>query len=304
MFKKSIFTALCCLALLAGCQNPTPAPPTGTPTASVVPATPTPTRTPLPPTPTPQPLALTVNGEGITLAEYEAELQRLQAALKETGKELSPADQVQRVLDELTEQSLLAQAAFQAGFKLDDAALQKRIDELASGLGGAQALTDWQKRNFYTDSMLRTALRRSIAAASMRDTVINAVPKDAEQVHARQILVLDSATAERFFKLLEAGANFATLAFSVDAEIGGDLGWFPRGYLLVPEIESAAFALQPGKYSKIIQTSYGFHIVQMIEHHQSRPLSVDAYRAMQHLALQAWLKNAREKSQIKIMVQN
>lgn len=302
MFKKYLLAALFCLALVAGCQNPTPTPPAATATASSVPATATPTPTPLPPTPTPVPLALTVNGEGISLAEFEAEIQRLQAALKETGKEQPAAEQKQQVLDELVEQTLLAQAAFQAGFKLEDAALQKRIDELAAGLGGAQALADWQKRNFYTDSMLRTALRRSMAAASMRDTIINAVPREAEQVHARQILVLDSATAERLFKQLEAGANFATLAFNIDSETGGDLGWFPKGYLLVPEVEAAAFALQPGKYSPIIKTSYGFHILQVIEHHQSRPLSVDAYRNMQLQALQSWLKTAREKSQIKILV--
>lgn len=304
MFKKLAIIVFIFITLLAGCQNPTPAPtsPPPSPQPSPIPATRTPTATPLPPTPTPVPNAALVNNEGITLAEYESELQRLQAALKENNQEMPAAEQKQKVLDELINQVLLAQSAAQSGIKLDDATLQQRLDSLATSLGGAQALEEWQKKNFYTDTTFRTALRRSIAAALMRDNIINAVPKEAEQVLARQILVFDQNTADRFYKLLEAGANFATLAYQVDAETGGDLGWFPRGYLVLPEIEKVTFTLEPGKYSKVTKTEYGFHIVQVIEHHQSRPLSVNAYRAAQRTALENWLKNAREKSQIKILV--
>lgn len=247
-------------------------------------------------------MALVLGNDGISLAEYESELLRLQATLKEIGKEMPAAEQKKQVLDQFTEELLLAQAAYQNGFKLDDAALQKRIDDLAASLGGKPALEDWLKRNAYSDTMFRAALRRSVAAANMRDTIISQVPKDAEQVHARQILVLDSATAERLFKLLEAGTNFATLAFNVDPDVGGDLGWFPRGYLFLPEIEKAAFELQPGKYSPVIKTSYGYHIVQAIEHHQSRPLSAEAYRELQRQALNNWVKTARQKSQVTILV--
>lgn len=247
-------------------------------------------------------MALVLGNDGISLAEYESELLRLQATLKEIGKEMPAAEQKKQVLDQFTEELLLAQAAYQNGFKLDDAALQKRIDDLAASLGGKPALEDWLKRNAYSDTMFRAALRRSVAAANMRDTIISQVPKDAEQVHARQILVLDSATAERLFKLLEAGTNFATLAFNVDPDVGGDLGWFPRGYLFLPEIEKAAFELQPGKYSPVIKTSYGYHIVQAIEHQQSRPLSAEAYRELQRQALNNWVKTARQKSQVTILV--
>lgn len=302
MLKKSLFLSLLLFLVLAtGCQSATPAPATLTPSATLPPATPTPTRTPPPPTPTPVPMALIINNEGITLSEYESELLRLQAALKEAGKDMPAAEQKKQVLDQFTEELLLAQAAFQNGFSMDDVTLQKRLDDLAAGMGGKPALEDWLKRNFYTDATFRVALRRSLAAASMRDSIINQVPKEAEQVHARQILVLDSATAERLYKLLEAGTNFATLAFNVDPDVGGDLGWFPRGYLFLPEIEKIAFELQPGKYSPVIKTAYGYHIVQVIEHHQSRPLSVEAYRQMQRLALSNWLAAARQKSQVTIL---
>ena len=65
-----------------------------------------------------------------------------------------------------------------------------------------------------------------------------------------------------------AGADFATLAkrFSDDAttrDDGGDLGWFRRGRR-VPEFETAAFALRPGQVSNVVETPFGFHLIQVI----------------------------------------
>lgn len=69
---------------------------------------------------------------------------------------------------------------------------------------------------------------------------------------------------------VNGGRDFATLAvlYSEDpgsAQNGGDLGWMSRGQL-VPEFATAAFQLQePGKLSKVVETEYGFHIIQLIE---------------------------------------
>ncbi|MBR1798399.1 MAG: peptidylprolyl isomerase [Bacteroidales bacterium] len=65
------------------------------------------------------------------------------------------------------------------------------------------------------------------------------------------------------------GEKFSMLAtlYSQDpgsASKGGELGFFSRGDM-VGEFESAAFALKPGEVSPIIETQYGFHILQMIE---------------------------------------
>jgi peptidyl-prolyl cis-trans isomerase SurA len=70
---------------------------------------------------------------------------------------------------------------------------------------------------------------------------------------------------ERIFK----GESFSMLAalYSQDpgsARKGGELGFFPRGRM-VSEFESAAFALKPGEVSPIIETQFGFHIIQLIE---------------------------------------
>ena len=65
------------------------------------------------------------------------------------------------------------------------------------------------------------------------------------------------------------GEKFSMLAalYSQDpgsAKKGGELGFFPRGRM-VAEFESAAFALKPGEVSPIIETKFGFHIIQLIE---------------------------------------
>lgn len=65
------------------------------------------------------------------------------------------------------------------------------------------------------------------------------------------------------------GEKFSMLArlYSDDpgsASKGGDLGFVERG-TMVPEFEAAAFNLKSGEISQVIKTTYGYHIIQMIE---------------------------------------
>lgn len=69
--------------------------------------------------------------------------------------------------------------------------------------------------------------------------------------------------------MLAEGQDFTELAkqYSEDPSVAsnnGDLGWVSRGDL-VKEFEEAAFALQDGEISDIVQTQFGFHLIQLVE---------------------------------------
>lgn len=114
-----------------------------------------------------------------------------------------------------------------------------------------------------------------------------------EQVHARHILLRTDgksddekkkslARAEDLVKQLRGGADFAELAKKnsddSNAESGGDLGTFGRGAMEKP-FEDAAFALKPNEISNVIETKYGYHIIQVIEKIPSKVTPFETVRA-------------------------
>ena len=74
---------------------------------------------------------------------------------------------------------------------------------------------------------------------------------------------VDDAKAE-----LDGGADFAEVAKAQSdcssASRGGDLGLFGKG-AMVPEFEDAAFGLEVGGDSDVIETSFGYHIIHRTE---------------------------------------
>lgn len=257
-----------------------------------------PTFTPSPPTETPIPMAITVNSDGISVVEFNAELARYKAAQTALGNAISDEQAIQAVRDDLISQLLLAQGAVENGFSMDSTALQQRIDKLASEIGGADKLTVWEQAHGYTDESFRVALKRAAASAWMRDRIISSVPSTAEQVHVRQILLYNEDVAKKYYNQLQAGADFDQLAAQVDPVARGDIGWFPRGYLAEKAVEDAAFSLEVGKYSAVIPGEVGFHIIKQLEVQKDRPLSPDALLALQNRALNDWLANRRQQSSI------
>jgi peptidyl-prolyl cis-trans isomerase C len=254
------------------------------------------------PTPTEEPMAAHVNGEGILLVDYQRELGLLQSAQKEEGIQVDAQAQKTQVLDTLINEILFSQTASTNGHLIDDAELQKRISDLAIQLGGMDKLDQWKSKYGYDDQAFQRTMRRSIAAAWMRDQIAAEVGTTADQVHARQIRVNDPGEAQSINAQLQAGTDFTQLAGEYDPLTKGDLGWFPRGYLFQPAVEAAAFALQPGKFSAMIQTDIGYHFVLVIERDAQRPLSPDARLFLQHQAVNQWLKQKRTEAKIEILV--
>jgi peptidyl-prolyl cis-trans isomerase SurA len=98
------------------------------------------------------------------------------------------------------------------------------------------------------------------ATISFRQVVV--VPQSTEQAKAQARALADSIARE-----LRKGADFATAAkrFSQDPgsrDQGGDLGWTRRG-MFVPEFEKVAFALKPGQLADPVESSFGYHIIQL-----------------------------------------
>lgn len=239
------------------------------------------------------PLAASINGQGITLEEYQVELVLARAA-SETGLiTYTEEDVLQNLIDEV----LLEQGATQAGHTSDDSIIQTKLDHLGVD---DQVLQDWLAQNGYSQEIFERKFLRAIAAAWMRDQIMIGVPKTAEQVKARQILLYNTTEAENAYAQLQSGTDFATLAAQYDPESSGDLGWFPRGYLTVPELDNPVFSLQTGDYTEIIESELGYHIVQVIDRDSQRTLSPGALRMIQIQAVQDWLIERRSQSEIQI----
>ncbi len=100
------------------------------------------------------------------------------------------------------------------------------------------------------------------ASVRLSHILVNIAPGDAA-VEAAQ------AKIDTLLQRVRSGEDFATLArlYSEDpgsATKGGELGFIQRGDF-VKEFEEAAFALQPGEISGVVRSSFGFHVIQLID---------------------------------------
>lgn len=285
------------LFILAGCarsEAPSESPAVPSDTQSTI--------TPISPSATTPPMAVTVNGEDILLADYQSEINRLQQALTESGQTMTADEQKETVLAMLIDSSLLAQEAVRSGSVLDEAEVQSRLDDLAVKLGGSAALIDWMNKYGYDDASLQRSLKLQMLAAQGRDIITSTVGDNYVQVHARQIRTSDETAANSYFSRLQAGTDFATLAEEVDPLTGGELGWFPDGYLLYEDLNEAVLTLKPGEYSQVIKTQIGYHIIQVIERDETHPLTSETRLFLQHRTLETWLQAQRDSAEIEVLV--
>ena len=140
-----------------------------------------------------------------------------------------------------------------------------RNERIISLHNWVKKLVTWKAENHYSEESFTRLYKIEIEAAFMRDSIMQAVPVTAEQIHAKQILVQSKALAEEIYTRLQSGADFATLAWIYDPITGGELSWFPRNYLVLKDVEDAVFLLNPGEYTTILPTDYGYQIVQVLE---------------------------------------
>ncbi|MFH0926430.1 MAG: peptidyl-prolyl cis-trans isomerase [bacterium] len=134
-----------------------------------------------------------------------------------------------------------------------------------------------------------------------------------EQVRVRQIVVeTEKEAIDILAELKKKPGDFEKTAkeksLSPEGKFGGDLGFFAKGQML-PEFDDAVSNLQKGQISDVRPTDYGFHIFRLIDKKTARTLTFnEAYDSMkeqltlnkQSAYLQAWIKELKKKSVIKV----
>lgn len=251
---------------------------------------------------TEEPLAARVNGQPITLADFQRERDRSAAAMSPQPATQSAFDA--QILQTMIDQVLIEQAAASQGIVVSDAEVDAELaaqSDLAAANG--QNLETVIASQMYTMPEYREVIREMLLTQKVSQGVANVSP-NAPQVHARHILVADEATARDLIARLQQGQDFAQLAmqYSLDTSTsasGGDLDWVSQGVLLQPEVEQAIFALQPGQLDpEPVKSSLGYHVIQVLERVEDRPLSQAALAEKRQQAFMAWLDSQRQNAVI------
>jgi peptidyl-prolyl cis-trans isomerase D len=131
----------------------------------------------------------------------------------------------------------------------------------AAALGGLVQVDEERLRQYFENHKAEFVAREERA---MRHILIGLAP-GAEEDAVEQA----RAQAQALLEALRGGADFAALAAQHSADPGsaangGDLGWVERG-MMVPAFEEAAFALDKGAVSEVVQTDFGFHVIQVTD---------------------------------------
>jgi foldase protein PrsA len=222
-------------------------------------------------------IVATVNGEPI----FKEEL--FEAMYAQGGRE---------ALDQLITKQLILQEGKAAGITISeeelDLEIQSIIDESFQGVeeNFLAALNYYgiSLDSFREDARLNLLVRQ-IALSRIDPSQEEArqyfeenrqLFEQPEKVEARHILVETEDAANEIFALLMAGEDFVELASENSIDLsnkddGGYLGYFGRG-VMVKEFEEAAFSLEVGAFSDPVQTSFGFHIIEILDRSEAEEI--------------------------------
>jgi parvulin-like peptidyl-prolyl isomerase len=266
------------------------------------------------PTPTaPAPLAAIVNGQFVLLEEYEARLEEHEAALKTGGLDSDGIESRQDMaqvrndaLESIIDLVLIEQAAAFIGVTVQNEELSARVKADIEAGGGQAAFDDWLAATGQTEVAYTEMVRQSMVTQRVMDAIASGVAHEFEQVHARHIAVHSEEEAQAIADRVKQGAGFEAVAGELSEdeatrEDGGDLGWFPRG-LVEPELEEAAFSLQPGEVSGPVFYGDAYHVVQVVERESERRLPEELRARLVLAAFEEWLDEERARAEIQRLV--
>lgn len=286
-----------------------------------------------------------VNGREITLAELNQAKKIILA--NKPGLQIPPLLQKEfemQALNQLISAELLYQASQKLEIKDLDKQAEDKLVEIRKRFPDAKDYARELQKIGVDEKDLLESTRRDLAIACFVNTKIAPDIKVSaeeikkfydrnpdkfrreETVRASHILIgVDNKAgieekkaarekAEKLHKELVNGADFANLARDnstcPSSKQGGDLGYFGKGNM-VPQFEQAAFALQLGGLSGVVETPFGYHIIKLVDRKKAEeiPLSaardkIENYLRVQktNAAIETFVGEARKNAKIDVLL--
>ncbi len=275
-----------------------------------------------------------VNGEGISYQQWQnaflSFISRYDNQTLSSINDETLAFLKNSITEQLINTTLLYQYAEDQKINVSANELNDEIEQIKNSFNSEAEFNEALKRSNLTLNQLKDSLTEQLMinkAITREYEKINITEEEITQYYEENktyffqpekrkishILVENREDAELFLKQLKDGlVQFDKLAQekSIDpsAEKGGDLGYITRGQM-VPEFEEAAFSLEIGEISDIVETEYGYHIIKCDDIQAEKQLSLEEAKdtiktiltnQKQNEAIEALLTQLREGADIKI----
>lgn len=205
-------------------------------------------------------LSEAVEKKGIQVdeAEVKAVIEKTKAALPEG-----------MTLDQVRQMQGMDEKAFQQEFRLR-AGVEKLID---AELGADAAVTDEEISTFYKENEAKMSMPETVEARHILLKFADDEDEDGKAAKKKEIQAIR--------KQLQEGADFAELAKAhsdcPSSQQGGNLGQFGRGQMVAP-FEEAAFSQDVDAISDVVETRFGYHLIQVTDKAESSVPDINEMR--------------------------
>lgn len=179
--------------------------------------------------------------------------------------------------------NLIYDKVLSAKYEVTDEEVNAKIDELKEQLGSNFEVA-LQSYGYKSENDLKQVYRIGLLQERAAVATLEATDEEIQKAYdeyeprlkGRHILVETEEEAKEIIDSLKNGADFAELAKEKSTDTasganGGELGWFGKGEM-VSEFEEAAYALDLNTISEPVKSSYGYHIIEITEKEEKKPL--------------------------------
>jgi len=229
------------------------------------------------------------------------------------------------MLTQLTNDQIIKLGAPRYGITVNQADIDSTLRSMYQGQTSANfsegEFNEWYRQLLNESGLSEAEYKDIITTEQMRarlqDHLASMMPTVAEHVHLHIIAVSTLNEAENVITKWESGTSFSDLAkqYSLDkttGEKGGEVGWFPSGGVLTPQIEFEAFQLATGNISQPVAsiadqeqpdgstapTVVGYNLL-MVSEKAIRQLDDNALNVLKSKVLDTWFEQERQNYTIK-----